>query len=99
MFTVLWKIGNDNEEIYSAPSVVLVPRHESAPSDQLDCRGERHVAFMKLTPVEDDSSGLHLVRTVINFGEVFVMNEAGKTVAMYRFGRNQVGDDTIPRAA
>jgi hypothetical protein len=84
MFTLLWKIGPDHEEIYSTYGVSHIPA-AAQPSDQMDCGGRRHIAFQKLTAVQDDSHNLHLVRAVIDIGEVFVMNGEGKTIAMYRF--------------
>lgn len=87
MFTVLWKITPDNEEIYQSPSVVKVP-DAGRRSDELDCRGRPHLAFQALEPVSDDSAAMRLVRRVIDSGEVFVMNPEGKTIAMYRLDRD-----------
>jgi hypothetical protein len=84
MFTILWKIGPDHEEIFSTASVSKIPAAEKQ-SDDFDCHGRPHLAFQALTPIEDDGAGLRLVRTVIDSGEIFVMNAEGKTVAMYRF--------------
>jgi hypothetical protein len=84
MFTLLWKISDNNEEIFSTYGTALIPAVVE-PSDQLDCGGRRHLAFQRLVAVQDDDTNLHLVRTVIDIGEVFVMNGDGKTVATYRF--------------
>lgn len=84
MFTILWKIPGGTEEIFSTPSVSKVAAAKEM-SDQLDCRGREHIAFQQLSAVQDDTANLHLVRTVIDIGEVFIMNAEGKTVAMYRF--------------
>lgn len=78
MFSILWKTPDGGEEIYVAPSVSKIPPAKEL-SDQLDCRGREHVAFQKL-------DGRDMVRTVINVGEVYVMNAQGKTVASYYFG-------------
>lgn len=84
MFTVLWKIDRDNEQLYSTYGVALIPPTDRAPCDDWDCSGRRHVAFQALTAVQD-SDNLMLNRTVIDVGEVFVMNGDGKTIAIYRF--------------
>ena len=83
MMTLLWKIGPDHEELYETSSVSKIP---AAPerSDQLDCGGRAHIAFQKLTAVWGEDE-LRLIRTVIDTGEVFVMNAEGKTVAKYFF--------------
>lgn len=86
MLSILWKIGPDNEEIYVAPSISLQPRRshgDGLDSDQMDCHGERHVAFQRFTVVQD--GGVRMERTLISRGEVFVMNSEGNTVATYRF--------------
>ncbi|ODM71660.1 hypothetical protein A6X20_06875 [Bradyrhizobium elkanii] len=70
--------------MYETYGVAKIPP-AAQPSDHLDCRGRAHIAFQHLTAVEGDGHKLHLVRSVIDIGEVFVMNSEGKTVAMYRF--------------
>lgn len=84
MLTVVWKIGRDQEEIFETASVAKIP---AAPerSDQLDCGGRAHIAFQRLTAVEGDGVRERIVRTVIDIGEVFVMNAGGSTIAKYRF--------------
>lgn len=77
MFTVLWKTPNGGEEIYVAPSVAKIPAL-SVCSKDADCEGRAHLAFQRL-------DGYAMTRTLIDMGEVFVMNSDGKTVATYRF--------------
>lgn len=88
MFTILWRAPDGAEEIYVAPCVSKIPADPrlAEPADNamldllahLDCGGREHVAFQRL-----DGNGM--VRSVIDVGEVFVMNAQGKTVATYRF--------------
>lgn len=84
MFTLLWKIGPNQEELYQVASVATVPAAAN-PSDEMECGGRAHLAFQRLTHVEDGGAQLQIVRAVIDLGEVYVMNDAGKTVASYRF--------------
>lgn len=77
MFTVLWRFQGGGEEIFAAPAVSLISA-ASEPTDQMDCAGRRHVAFLRL-------DGHGMTRTVIDVGDVFVMNGQGRTVATYRF--------------
>lgn len=85
MFTLLWKMEGGGEEIYSVPTTIVIVPDAGKRSDDLDCRGRRHLGFQRIEAVSDDSAALHLARSVIDSGEVFVMNGEGKTVAMYYF--------------
>jgi hypothetical protein len=83
MLTILWKIPNGDEQIfatYGTSKISALP----APSEQADCNGREHIAFQRLVAVQDKEH-LQLHRTVIDVGDVYVMNAEGKTVATYRF--------------
>jgi hypothetical protein len=77
MFTILWKMPNGSEELYVAPAVAKLPK-QPEPSDQFACGGNAHVAFQRV-------DGYGMTHTVIDSGEVYVMNGGGQTVATYRF--------------
>ena len=87
MLTLIWKIAEGHEEVYEVCSVAKMPAAKER-SDQLDCGGRAHLSFQRLTAVQDDGLNLHLVKAVIDMGEVFVMNSDGKTIAMYRFDKD-----------
>lgn len=80
MFTVLWKISDDREELYCAANVSLIP--ETKDKDH-DWPTARHVAFPAKVGYGDGTQGWS--RTVISTGSVYVMNETGATVAIYHF--------------
>ena len=83
MLTILWKIPGGGEEIHithGISKILALPE----PSEQADCHGREHIAFQALTAVQDREH-LQLHRTVIDVGDVYVMNAEGKTVATYRF--------------
>ncbi len=87
MFTVLWKVGPGQEEIFETASIAKIPKR-AKPSEgegpMPDCEGRPHISFQSMTAVENDGVELHFVRTVIDVGEIFIMNGEGKTVASYR---------------
>lgn len=82
MFTVLWKIPDGAEEIYSVPCVVKKAAVAGNPTAEerakMDCNGDEHISFHKF-----DGFATH--KQVINLGDVYVMNADGKTVATYLF--------------
>jgi hypothetical protein len=83
MLTILWKTPSGAEEINVTYGISKIPALQE-PSEQADCGGREHVAFQCLVAVQDQEN-LQLHRTVIDAGDVFVMNAEGKTVATYRF--------------
>lgn len=88
MLTVLWKIDEDREEVYLSPFVALIPAKTVKHDGEMDCGGRRHLSFQRL-------DGYGMTHTLVDCGDVFVMNTEGKTVARYSFGTT----DNLKRAA
>jgi hypothetical protein len=94
MFTIKWIAGNGYEHIYQGREVRYVPASSKAEGSAFP--NETTVEFDitgQSSNVEGDSS------CILDSGRVYVMNEAGKTVADYVLSSNEFPHGINPRQA